>query len=495
MLVGTLLAMASLCRAGGFTIQVLDDQTNRGVPLAKLTTVDQVAYYTDSGGRAFVDDPVLMGRKVFFTIASQGYEYPADGFGFCGKAFDITDSGTATIKIHRINIAERLYRVTGAGIYRDTVLAGLKSPIDQPMLNGNVVGQDTCMAVVYRGKIRWFFGDTSRLRYPLGQFGTSGAVSDFPGLDPSIGINLKYFVDDEGFSRRMVPKYEKGAGWLDGLFVLKDAAGQEHMLARCDNVPGLAPPYGRQLLIYNDQTDAFDLLKQIPLDAPLYPQGQAFLATDRGVDYVYFATPSATVRVPAKFEQIPDFSSYEAFTCLQPGERFNPQAKLDLDVNRKPIWGWKKDTATVDDQQLAALIKAGRLKAEDVWFAPRDVETKKQIDLHEGSIRFNQYRKKWVMIAEQIGGDKSFAGEIWYTEADKPIGPWKWARKIVTHDRYSFYNPVQNDFFDSADGRLIYFQGTYSTTFSGRDDATPRYDYNQIMYRLDLLDARLKLPG
>jgi hypothetical protein len=41
---------------------------------------------------------------------------------------------------------------------------------------------------------------------------------------------------------------------------------------------------------------------------------------------------------------------------------------------------------------------------------------------------------------------------------------------------------------------LIYFDGTYSHTFSGNSDPTPRYDYNPIMYRLDLADPRLTLP-
>ena len=39
---------------------------------------------------------------------------------------------------------------------------------------------------------------------------------------------------------------------------------------------------------------------------------------------------------------------------------------------------------------------------------------------------------------------------------------------------------------------MIYFEGTYTHTFSGNEHRTPRYDYNQIMYRLDLADERLK---
>ena len=67
------------------------------------------------------------------------------------------------------------------------------------------------------------------------------------------------------------------------------------------------------------------------------------------------------------------------------------------------------------------------------------------------------------------------------------------ATKIVTHDKYSFYNPKQHPVFDRDGGRVIYFEGTYTATFSGNPNRTPRYDYNQIMYRLDLSDARLGL--
>jgi hypothetical protein len=64
----------------------------------------------------------------------------------------------------------------------------------------------------------------------------------------------------------------------------------------------------------------------------------------------------------------------------------------------------------------------------------------------------------------------------------------------VSHENYNFYNPTQHPFFDQDGGRLIYFEGTYTASFSGAKEKTPRYDYNQIMYRLALDDARLNLP-
>ena len=97
-----------------------------------------------------------------------------------------------------------------------------------------------------------------------------------------------------------------------------------------------------------------------------------------------------------------------------------------------------------------------------------------------------------MLIAVQHFGKPSFLGEVWYSEATAPTGPWMRAVKIVTHDRYSFYNPAQHSFFDEEGGRFIYFEGTYSHTFANNEKRTPRYDYNQMLYRLDLADPRLK---
>src|SRR5687767_12031959 len=95
------------------------------------------------------------------------------------------------------------------------------------------------------------------------------------------------------------------------------------------------------------------------------------------------------------------------------------------------------------------------------------------------------------MIANQFGGKTSILGEVWYLESDQLLGPWDRAVKIATHDRYSFYNPIHHPFLDQEGGRYIYFEGTYSGTFSRENNFTPRYDYNQMMYRLDLSDKRL----
>lgn len=87
------------------------------------------------------------------------------------------------------------------------------------------------------------------------------------------------------------------------------------------------------------------------------------------------------------------------------------------------------------------------------------------------------------MIAQGTGDD---FGTIYYAESPELTGPWNFATKIAVHPEYSFYNPVIHPFFAQEDGRFIYFEATYSRMFSKAPIATPRYDYNQIMYRLDL---------
>ena len=60
------------------------------------------------------------------------------------------------------------------------------------------------------------------------------------------------------------------------------------------------------------------------------------------------------------------------------------------------------------------------------------------------------------------------------------------ARKIVTHNDYTFYNPKHHPYFDQESGRIVYFEGTYTDAFAGAKFPTLRYNYNQVMYRWTL---------
>src|ERR1051325_2758518 len=77
-----------------FVIEIADEQSGRGVPLVELRTVSNVRFWSDSGGLVTIDDADLLGQKVFFYVESPGYEFPADGFGFHGKAIELTAGGS-----------------------------------------------------------------------------------------------------------------------------------------------------------------------------------------------------------------------------------------------------------------------------------------------------------------------------------------------------------------------------------------------------------------
>src|SRR5262245_7040888 len=115
-----------------FTITVVDEQTGRGVPLVELRTVNGIRLWKDSNGIVAFHEPGLVGKDVFFHVSSHGYEHAKDGFGYRGKALKAEAGGTAKLMVRRVNIAERLYRITGGGIYRESVLVGAKVPLKEP---------------------------------------------------------------------------------------------------------------------------------------------------------------------------------------------------------------------------------------------------------------------------------------------------------------------------------------------------------------------------
>ena len=469
-----------------FTITVVDEQTGRGVPLVELRTVNDLRYFTDSNGVVAFREPGLMDLDVFFHVTSHGYEYPKDGFGSRGKTLRTTPGGSAKLTMGRLNIAERLYRVTGGGIYSDSMLVGATVPLKEPLLNGQVLGSDTVLNAIYRGKVYWYWGDTNRPSYPIGNYQVPGATSELPdkgGLDPERGVDLTYFINPKGFAKETMKMPGKGPTWLTALVPLKDKDGKEKLFGSFVKIEPPLKVYGRGLAVWNDEKEVFDKLSDIDMKAPIFPQGHAFRHVENCIDYVYFADPYPLTRVRATAEDFQQIEAFESFTCLK------EDGQLDRDDVGTLHYRWKKNTPAVKSPEQAKL----KLKTDEALVRLRDRDTAKAIFAHAGSVSWNAHRQRWVMITVQAGGT-SYLGEVWYAEADSPTGPWLYAIKVATHEKYSFYNPKQNPMFDKDGGKIIFFEGTYTHTFSGNPDPTPRYDYNQVMYKLDLSDKRLSLP-
>lgn len=475
-----------------FQIQVIDAETERGIPLVELETVNQILHVTDSNGMIAFNEPGLMNQEVYFFIRSHGYSYPKDGFGFTGKKLNVTPGGKVVLKIKRVNVARRLYRVTGGGIYRDSLLVGAPVPLKQPVLNGRVLGSDSVENAVFKNRVYWFWGDTKKPGYPLGNFDVPGAVSELPsrgGLAIQQGVNLNYFLDESGFAKQTCDMPGEGPTWIDALVTLKDESGAERMFAKYVKVKGLLTVYERGLVEFNDELKQFEKQRVFDFDAPLYPVGHPVKYKMDGVEYVLFGRAAPLIRVPATPNALANLPAYETYTYLKPGTG-NEEWAIDRDVEGQLRYQWRKNLPPLTYDLEQKLIQQGKLIREEGYFDLRDIETKQTIQINSSSVAWNAYRKKWTMIASQKLGT-SVLGEIWYSEADSPLGPWKWARKIVTHHKYSFYNPKQHPMFAEENGRLLYFEGTYTTLFSGNEVKTPRYDYNQMMYQLDLSDPRL----
>ena len=449
----SLVLPAAAEEAKPFVIRVTDQETGRPIPLVELRTTHQSRYVTDNAGLVAVTDPELLGREVWFHIGSHGYQVPVDGFGNRGKRWLLEPGGEARLSIKRSNLAERLYRITGAGRLDHSLRAGLEVPGNDGATRGGVFGCDSVLNAVYRGKLFWIWGDTNTARYPLGNFHSTGATSRLPargGRDPASGIDLEYFLNGEKtFVKEMARMAGDGPTWLTGLTSLPDKDGNEHLGATYQKVRNFLEVYETGLCEFDDDDKVFKKVLAFPKGQKLIPQGHPFRHEDeKGQAWILFGDPLPTMKIRATREAWRDPSQYEAL-------------KTDSEF---------KDSASG-----------------------------KPVGPHRGSIAWNHHRERWLMIftEKKDGGNASHLGEVWYAEARSPLGPWDRCVKVVTHDRYSFYNPKQHPYFSSAEGkdsRFLYFEGTYTKTFSRASVATPKYDYNQILYRLDLDDRRLG-PG
>jgi hypothetical protein len=475
----TLAIAALLLTERPFEIRVVDSATGRGVPLVQLETVNHLRYVTDSAGRIAFNEPGLMHTKVYFTVFSHGYSFPKDGLGYTGVAIDVRPGGSATVPITRDNIAVRLCRLTGQGIYRDSVLLGKTTPLSDPVLNGGVLGQDTAQAEVYRGHMLWFWGDTDRASYPLGNFHTSGAVATFPrGLhDAGQGLDFHYFTASDGFVKPMVPSNDHHPIWVSGLVVLSGGAS-ESLYGYFAQMKQLGEIASSGLLKWDDDRNEFKIVQVYPKD-----RGWRYLDghTVQADGYVLGNDPP-NVRVPSNAQSLQDPAAFEAFTCL------NADGSVKR-IDGRPDYRWQKALAPINSQIEDRLVKEGKLTLDETHFLPRDAQGNPVVVV-SGSVHWNAFRKRWIAIFGQLAGTSEL-GEIWYAESDSPTGPFYAAVKVVTHSRYTFYNPVHHAFLDADGGRTIFFEGTYTSEFSGSPDKTPGYQYNQILYMLDLNDPRL----
>lgn len=439
-----------------FVIRVVDQDTGRGVPLVQLCATNSVCYWTDSNGVAAVDEPDFNGNEVFFEVSSDGYEYPHKVFDTAGTTLLVEPGKTATLKIKRLNLAERLYRVTGEGIYRDSLLAGVPVPPGGDQLRGLATGMDSVMFTVYHGQLFWLFGDTNRLSGPLGNFSSTCARTSLqnPAPMPEQTLDLKFYTAPDGFVKPMADIPGPGPKWLSALMVVSGGSRRETLYARYDRVNGLVSTYDSGIAVFDDATSTFRPVESTGPSPKYFAEGRTTEVLVDGLRYFYFSsldTVTPSVRVRALAGDILDPTKYQEFGCDQSFCRW----------------------------------RSGGIPAAPRFF---DVDTGAPVNGKVLSLAWNGFRRRWIAILWVP------LGEVWYAEADTPEGPWSYARKIITHTRATFYWPGQISPLDSRGGRRIYIMGTYTQTFNQNPERTPRYEYNQLLYGLSLDNPVLAMP-
>ena len=427
-------------------IEVVEQGGGWPVPLVELRTTHNVRLVSDNAGVIAFDLPELMGREVWFEVHGHGYEVPADGFGMRGVRLKPEPGKTLRVEVKRTNIARRVGRLTGAGLFAESQKLGLESDWRE----SGIVGQDSVQNAAHHGRLYWFWGDTTVALYPLGIFDGTGATTPLPPLvdsRPPLRLRLEYFTNKSGTPRSIASMPGKGPTWVTGVASVRDKSGTPRLVCAYMKIEPPLEIYEWGLAIWNEEKNFFEKLKTIwtksdsAPKAPPVPEGHHVLWKDAaGKEWLLFGNPLPVLRCPATFEAWQDEKSWETLI---------PQASLH---------GSNGET----------------------------------VKSHSGSIAWHSWRKRWVTVFMQSFGKPSAFGELWYAEANEPTGPWGTAVKVLSHDNYTFYNPRLHPEFTPEGSSALFFEGTYTMQFANKPAPTPRHDYNQILYRLDLDDAALK---
>ena len=428
-------------------IEIVEKGSGWPVSLVELRTTHNARFVSDNAGVIAFDLPELMGRETWFGVSGHGYEVRQDGFGYRGVRLTPEPGKTIRVEVNRTIVARRLGRLTGGGLFGESQHLG----DERDWVESGVLGCDSVQNAVHRGKLFWAWGDTTLPHYPLGIFHMTSATTPMQPLrsfEPPLRLRFDYFTNDEGKPRGVAMMPGSGPTWVSGYVSLPDRNGRERLVGTYIKVKPPLEAYESGLCVWNDETENFEQHKVLwskSEDAPKQPpapEGHPSFWTDaRGKKWVLFGDPLPRLKCPATFEAWCDSSSWEIL---------EPQASF-----------------------LAA--SEGR-----------------NVKPHRGSIAWNPYRERWVTIFTEYFGESSHFGELWYAEADSPTGPCGNAVKVLSHDHYTFYNPRIHPEFTEPDSPILLFEGTYTRTFSEAMEATPRYDYNQVLYRLDLDDPALK---
>jgi hypothetical protein len=473
-----------------FMIRFVDEEDGQAIPLVEIEAFNALRLVSDNLGYIAVQEPDLVGKRARFIVRGNGYEYDkTDFFGERAINPEIVPGRVLQIKLRRSAPAKRLYRVTGSGRYRDSVLGGFVKPDSGRDLPGKVIGLDSAIPVWWRDKLYCFWGDTL-FTDRMNLSASGGIVSLSKNADASVPPRIDFFTNDEGYAKPMIDTGSPGFVWIETVLPFKLGGGSEVLAARYVKHKTLDEAVETGFALFRPNTQNFSVIKKIK--SPRHHKSAHATAVSYMGRSGYAIQPwEMSLEGLAGFMN-PD--SYYAYTCLQPSKA-NEGIEIDkkrYSVNRdetgKVRYGWVRGGLACSPRLQTKLCDMRVLRQDEKWLFLTNIETGKETVDFNGSINWNPYKQRWIMIAQ---GE---TGEILYSEADTFSGPWIYARSVVKHDSYNFYNPVHHLWFDKDNGATVFVEGTYTSFFTRDGYKTPRADYNQVMYSLDISDPRLLLP-
>ncbi len=482
----------SFLHACPFQIQFLDSINLKPVPLVKLELGNKQTFFSDNDGNVSIDNPDFYGCRLKFNINGSGYIYPEKDFWGDTAIYPTVQKGKKlTVKLDRKCLAQRVFRITGAGKYKDSILLGL-TPTNIVETDGQIFGQDSLVAAPFTDKLYCFWGDT--IGYSNFNFSASGGVIDLKNNpDPEKKLKISYFCSEDGFAKKMVDTGLRGFTWIEYVLpVYNEEYGKKILLAKYVHHQSLEVAVESGFAIFSTKENRFKIFKReksskVHKCAHPFP---GFLKNKKG----YFLQPWEFVE--DNFASVIKEREHWFLTCLDEvskkisGKSISIEGKnyvVRRTAEGKASFFWKKGGIPVDPVLQNKLLEVKVLNKSDLWYCPKVFGGEDIINNFNGSIFWSTFKNRWAAIFQ---GNQP--GEIFYSESDNVSGPWRVAIKVAEHPFYNLYNPITHPWFEKNGGREIFFEGTLTNYFSGNQVPYPGIDYNQVMYKLDLGDIPIE---
>jgi len=366
------------------------------------------------------------------------------------------------------------------------------------------------MVAKFKGNLFWTFGDTACPRSARQDncdgtgMHTVGAVSCIPGEEEgeverktscraSDPPNLTYFTENASIAltqalsgggvwpspKPMAPFAPLGENtWVAALSVIHRGTPHEALYANYVKNPGdgNGPITVQGMARWNESSSKFDQVSIWPLNSTISLNGAHTVEKISPKDQLTlggYILYSNGVRVPATEEALSQYSAFERVPPAAPAPQGVSASKGPGDSPARPA---------------------------------------SQYDQLGANVNWNAWTGRYITVGVTSAGAP---GDVFVAFSNELNGPWRNGTSVASHQNSnsSCYNPLHLTHFDLEGGRIIHIACTFTAMWSSGPNApnvwttclvglaggkgcapvVPRYEYNNIVYRVDL--AQLTAPG